>query len=269
MEKCMGDSSGWFVAIKKSNLTSIQALSRYLENIDITTTLTIDRLEHENVTGLIFAAHVGNKDVVRWFLSQNANPNATTHLGWRPVHFAAKRGHVATVDMLVQQGAEIDVYTKDDETPLMLAEQSRMWDTVRKLKQLGTVDDDKSDTSSMLSSRENGPVRRRKKNLTKSGNKTTYGPLPLLGSSPKHKSNLIIKHLQYQNHPYDIDLSRKKLEFTSQMLNLPSPFTNRHNSQFYKNLKKLTAANLDNDIRINAALELIGVLRSAGSVPRR
>uniref|UniRef100_A0A0R3T9J9 ANK_REP_REGION domain-containing protein n=1 Tax=Rodentolepis nana TaxID=102285 RepID=A0A0R3T9J9_RODNA len=202
-------------------------------------------------------------------LSQNANPNATSSLGWRPIHFAAKRGHVATVDMLVQQGAEIDVYTKQDATPLMLAEQSRMWDTVRKLKQFGATDEDRSDASPMLSTRENGPAKRRKKNFTTSESKTTCGPISHFDISPKHSSKLIIKYLQYQNHPYDVDLSRKKLEFTCQMLNLPLPFTSRHNSQFYKNLKKLTAANLNHNIRINAAVELMGILKSAASMSKR
>ncbi|KAM7543295.1 hypothetical protein Aperf_G00000010963 [Anoplocephala perfoliata] len=224
---------------------------------------------HKNVTGLTFAAYIGNKDVVRWFLAKNANPNAKTHLGWRPVHFASKRGHVATVDMLIQQGADVNVYTKENETPLMLAQQSRMWDTVRKLKQLGATDGEKSDDFSMRSGSVRDSDNRRKKNLPKSASQGARSSVSRSHGANAHPVCALIKHLQYQNRPYDIDLSRQKAEFISQMLDLPSPFSNRHSTQFYKYLKKLTAANIAHNIRVSAAREIIEVIKSAGSKSQR
>uniref|UniRef100_A0A5K3FL63 ANK_REP_REGION domain-containing protein n=1 Tax=Mesocestoides corti TaxID=53468 RepID=A0A5K3FL63_MESCO len=145
MEKCLTDVQEWFSAITKGKLSSIQKLLKNLEGIDVAENYSINDVEHNNVTGLILAAHIGNKDVVRWFLTNKADPNASTNLGWRAIHFAARRGHVATVDMLVTSGADLEVRTQKNETPLLLALFAHMWDTVRKLMQLGASFDERSE----------------------------------------------------------------------------------------------------------------------------
>ncbi|CAH8635096.1 unnamed protein product [Heterobilharzia americana] len=133
MGRCGNTTQNWFSAIEKGDLSLVRKLWKDISDIDVTDTYILNNIKHENVTGLIIGAHYGYTDVVRWLLKNKANANWETNLKWRPIHFAAKRGHCATVDMLCCSGAVVDPVTMDNETPLSLALQSHMRDTVRKL----------------------------------------------------------------------------------------------------------------------------------------
>ncbi|KAL5969350.1 Serine/threonine-protein kinase SMG1 [Taenia solium] len=279
MEKCMGDLNDWFLAIRRSKLSAIQRFSKSLESIDVVTTHSINEVE-KNVTGLILAAYIGNKEVVRWFLNNKANPNASTNLGWRPIHFAAKRGHVTTVDMLVASGADVDVYTKKNETPLLLAQSTHMWDTVRKLIQLGASFDDRTEAILIQSTQKSCPPndvssKRKKfsenfsskfdhKNFNDGTINAQMAQMSISSSScliDLH-TNALIKQLQFQSYGYDFDLSRQKWELTSQMQSLPAPFPSRHYGRFNQLVKRLISANLSQRFRVSSAKQLIELLDS-------
>nr|CAH8873032.1 unnamed protein product [Trichobilharzia regenti] len=137
MGRCGATIQNWFLAIEKGDLSLVQKLWKDISDIDVTDTYILNNIKHDNVTGLIIGAHFGHKDVVKWLLKNKANVNWETNLKWRPIHFAAKRGHCTTVDMLCNSGALVDPLTMNNETPLSLALQSHMRDTVLKLVHLG------------------------------------------------------------------------------------------------------------------------------------
>nr|CDS19157.1 serine:threonine protein kinase SMG1 [Echinococcus granulosus] len=201
-------------------------------------------------------------------------------LGWRPIHFAATRGHVTTVDMLVASGADVDVYTKKNETPLLLAQSAHMWDTVRKLVQLGASFDDRTEAILIQSAQKSCPpndINSKRKKFSenssskfdhKNFNEATIGAqmaqMSISSSSglvDLHTSSLI-KLLQFQGCGYDFDLSRQKWELTSQMQSLPPPFPSRHYNRFNQLVKRIISANLSQRFRISSAKQLIELLDS-------
>ncbi|VDK39269.1 unnamed protein product [Taenia asiatica] len=201
-------------------------------------------------------------------------------MGWRPIHFAAKRGHVTTVDMLVASGADVDVYTKKNETPLLLAQSTHMWDTVRKLIQLGASFDDRTEAILIQSTQKSCPPNdvssKRKKfpeNFSSKFDHKNFNDGTISAqmaqmsiSSPNClidlHTNALIKQLQFQSYGYDFDLSRQKWELTSQLQSLPTPFPSRHYGRFNQLLKKLISANLSQRFRVSSAKQLIELLDS-------
>lgn len=68
-------------------------------------------------------------DMVRALLQYGANPNGRDGDGLTPLHYAARSGNLAVVEMLVNRGAKIDAVIEDGEgedvTPLHLAYEKR------------------------------------------------------------------------------------------------------------------------------------------------
>uniref|UniRef100_A0A0X3PRU1 Uncharacterized protein n=1 Tax=Schistocephalus solidus TaxID=70667 RepID=A0A0X3PRU1_SCHSO len=280
MEKCSADLRTWFSAIEKGKLSVIQRLLKNPEDIDISTSVTIDDVEHHNVTGLILASHVGVKDVVRWFLLNKADVNATTSLGWQAIHFAAKRGHVATVDMLFSNGAIPDNVTKNHETPIYLAFQAHMWDTVRKLLQLGATLDDTNEhlfshcvqrgllSIEMLNKRK---FSRHPQLLSKPEHEpTTQHPTlfhdvsPPLQSAPLTSidvtSQTLVSQLQYQCFGYDLEITQRKRDLLFRLPLLPTTLHLKSPAKLVQLVKILTNTHASLPFRISAIKDAIRLL---------
>lgn len=73
-------------------------------------------------TPLLLAAEMGNSEVVQLLLENGAEVDAgATDSGYTPLHHAARRGHIALCELLIRYGADPDRQTARLETPLHLA----------------------------------------------------------------------------------------------------------------------------------------------------
>ncbi|EGD80428.1 hypothetical protein PTSG_11073 [Salpingoeca rosetta] len=74
---------------------------------------------------LMEAACAGDLDTVTTLLLAGTDPNTANKVnGWTPLHWAAKRGHKAVVECLLQNGADPQRTNKDGKTPADIVHQS-------------------------------------------------------------------------------------------------------------------------------------------------
>lgn len=95
------------------------------------------RLDHNlanpfGETALMYLALLGEEDRVRNFLRR-----PDLDLGgdgrWTPLHYAARQGHLGTMDLLLEAGALINAWEPSGQTPLMMAATGGHIEAVRKL----------------------------------------------------------------------------------------------------------------------------------------
>ena len=67
---------------------------------------------------LMLAALKGLTDLCRQLIGLGADVNKP---GWTPLHYAATNGHLATMDLLLEEHAYIDAASPNGTTPLMMA----------------------------------------------------------------------------------------------------------------------------------------------------
>ena len=67
---------------------------------------------------LMLAALRGDLAMARALISRDADVNKT---GWVPLHYAASRGHIPMIDLLLEHHAYIDAESPNQTTPLMMA----------------------------------------------------------------------------------------------------------------------------------------------------
>jgi hypothetical protein len=58
------------------------------------------------------AAHNGRDDAVVWLLDHGADVDGRPYLDFTPLHFAVQFGHVPTVRLLVERGADLDIHER-------------------------------------------------------------------------------------------------------------------------------------------------------------
>ncbi|CAH8681061.1 unnamed protein product [Schistosoma rodhaini] len=285
MEKCGTTTQNWFLAIEKGDLSLVQKLWKDINDIDATDNYILNNIKHENVTGLIVGAHYGHKDIVRWLLKNKANPNWETNLKWRPIHFAAKRGHCATVDMLCSGGAVVDPVTMNNETPLSLAVQSHMRDTVRKLVHLGAKTSKSNeglvyhyvytgmllpDNLALGSHDSTDSFRDKNLQLQNQNSRNNSSMLPVISRSCLDSnlkdlsvaifdSQIIMNRLQCQSTSYDLELARRKRELIRRLPLLPCMPLQSAN-QFLQLTQRASRADLPLESRLFAVSHLFDLL---------
>ena len=67
---------------------------------------------------LMLAALRGDLPLARALIARDADVNKT---GWAPLHYAASRGQIAMIDLLLEHNAYIDAESPNGTTPLMMA----------------------------------------------------------------------------------------------------------------------------------------------------
>ena len=67
---------------------------------------------------LMLAALRGDMPLARALIARDADVNKT---GWAPLHYAASRGQIAMIDLLLEHNAYIDAESPNGTTPLMMA----------------------------------------------------------------------------------------------------------------------------------------------------
>jgi ankyrin repeat protein len=95
-------------------------------------------------TALIAAAHLGHDGVVRALLEGGAPPDHVNNLGWTALIEAIVLGdggprHMATVQALIDTGADLDLADRAGTRPLALARQHGHAESVRSLGQAGAT----------------------------------------------------------------------------------------------------------------------------------
>ncbi|KAH6664611.1 hypothetical protein B0J14DRAFT_607342 [Halenospora varia] len=73
---------------------------------------------------LIEAADEGDLKRIEQLIHRGANVNASDKWRWTALHMAAYGGYPKIAEVLIKEGAELDVRTVDGETPLQLAERN-------------------------------------------------------------------------------------------------------------------------------------------------
>ncbi|WP_238551814.1 ankyrin repeat domain-containing protein [Candidatus Symbiobacter mobilis] len=97
-------------------------------------TVRVDQRNAKDETALMYAAMQGN---VAWCATLLARGAAVHKPGWTPLHYAATRGHVDVIRLLLSEGARINAVSPNGTTPLMMAAYYGTTDAVRALLAAG------------------------------------------------------------------------------------------------------------------------------------
>lgn len=102
---------GLYLALRDGSLKAAQALIDWPKtNVEVRT------LQDESP--LMMASLKGHLDIARKLIARDADVNKT---GWTPLHYAATGGHLAVMELLLEQHAFIDAESPNGTTPLMMA----------------------------------------------------------------------------------------------------------------------------------------------------
>ncbi|XP_073968972.1 myosin phosphatase targeting subunit 75D isoform X6 [Rhodnius prolixus] len=83
---------------------------------------------------LHIAAANGYLRVVEFLLDHHVSTDVKDIDGWQPVHAAACWGHIEAVELLVQNGADLNARTKHDETPADICEDPELRERIIELR---------------------------------------------------------------------------------------------------------------------------------------
>lgn len=115
----------------------------------------IDQVSDHGFTPLGIATHFNREEIVRHLLYKGADPNLQSQNGYNvyPIHTAAGNNLVAIAKLLVEAGAEVNVFQSSRISPLHLAAQNGNIDMIILLLENGAsveVKDDMGKTASEL-----------------------------------------------------------------------------------------------------------------------
>jgi len=102
---------GLILAVKLESLKAAEALIRWPQ-----TKAEVRNAADESP--LMLAALAGNERLCRMLIEKDADVNKP---GWTPLHYAATKGHLAVMSMLLDENAYIDAASPNGSTPLMMA----------------------------------------------------------------------------------------------------------------------------------------------------
>jgi uncharacterized protein len=104
---------GLYLALRESSLKVAQVLADW-------PTTHINAKNDADETPLMMAVLKGHTELVGRLLAKDADVNKP---GWSPLHYAATAGHVALIQLLLENHAYIDAESPNGSTPLMMAAQ--------------------------------------------------------------------------------------------------------------------------------------------------
>ena len=95
-------------------IASRSSVSRLQEEID--SGRDLEERDQRGRTAVFRCARIGREEHLRILLRANGNPNAEDALDERPLHAAARNGHIGCIKLLIGAGAAIDYCSSPDKT---------------------------------------------------------------------------------------------------------------------------------------------------------
>lgn len=105
--------SGLYLALKSENFKAAHALLAWPK-------IKAETRTSQDESPLMIAALAGELDLCTQLIAKGADVNKT---GWTPLHYAATRGHLDVIRLLLDNYAYIDAASPNGSTPLMMAAQ--------------------------------------------------------------------------------------------------------------------------------------------------
>ncbi|MBC7682269.1 MAG: ankyrin repeat domain-containing protein [Ferruginibacter sp.] len=115
--------SGLYLALKAENFNAAKALLAWPK-------IKTETRTAQDESPLMIAALEGQLDICTQLIAKGADVNKT---GWTPLHYAATRGHLDVIRLLLENFAYIDAASPNGSTPLMMAAQYGTDDAVKLL----------------------------------------------------------------------------------------------------------------------------------------
>lgn len=84
----------------------------------------------QDESALMMAALNGYEELVKALIAKGADVNKT---GWTPLHYAATKGHINIIKLLLEKFAYIDAESPNKSTPLMMAAMYGTFDSLKLL----------------------------------------------------------------------------------------------------------------------------------------
>lgn len=78
----------------------------------------VNKLNHKDESALMLAALKGYQDLAEMLIRKGADVNKP---GWTPLHYAASKGELGVINLLLEHNAYIDAESPNGTTPLMMA----------------------------------------------------------------------------------------------------------------------------------------------------
>lgn len=118
---------GLVVAIRDSSLKAVAALLAW-------PSIKVEVRTVNDESALMLAALKGLTEICRQLIELGADVNKP---GWAPLHYAASRGHLAVMTLLLDHHAYIDAASPNGTTPLMMAARYGSFESTKLLLEAG------------------------------------------------------------------------------------------------------------------------------------
>jgi uncharacterized protein len=92
--------------------------------------MQVEARTKQDESALMMAALSGNEELARALITKGADVNKT---GWTPLHYAATKGHIRIIKLLLEESAYIDAESPNKSTPLMMAAMYGTFDALKLL----------------------------------------------------------------------------------------------------------------------------------------
>lgn len=106
-----GGESGLLLAVKEPSIKVAEVLINWPKT-------DVELRNKQDESPLMMAAFKGLLDISQKLIARDADVNKT---GWTPLHYAATRGHLEIITLLLDNHAYIDAESPNGSTPLMMA----------------------------------------------------------------------------------------------------------------------------------------------------